>query len=427
MIWTREWRWRRAYTRRAEYLGGDRVPVQVCPRGCEHTELARRDSVAKTRLTGRATMRVKFIFETENCPKCGVRLASRCPRCAHEIFAPVVDRCQACGLPQPWAFERREAVERTSIRLWHRSQEDTERRPVNDPALPLYLAPGRGDLWVIDGDISRLSVDAVVANDDVHGQMWADVARAIKVAAGEGVEVLAQANQPYALGHAWRTSAGALERVQGIIHVATMTRNGKSSTSVVEKALRSAFEEARKAGYASLGIGAMGSGPAAIPTNDWFRAFARVSVRYLSDDTNWASESGAGEAGRKSEKDKELSVVLVLFEPSDLSADVRALRSAFMDAWDDLGRPRSGEPIRVGSPTRRKLWRLRRLARRLVRARRAAFRRVRTQGEPSLEHDSDILTDLTPAAIKAVKRPAAFPSNVEEPDAARAPTGDSAS
>jgi O-acetyl-ADP-ribose deacetylase (regulator of RNase III) len=364
-------------------------------------------------------MRVKFIFETENCPKCGVRLVSRCPRCAHEIFAPIFDRCQACGLPQPWAFERREAAERTSVRLWHPTQEDSERRPVNDPALPLYLAPGRGDLWVIDGDIARLSVDAVVANDDVHGQMWADVARAIKRAAGEGVEVLAQANQPYALGQAWCTSAGALERVQGIIHVAAMTRNGKSSTRVVEKALHSAYEEARKAGYASLGIGAMGSGPAAISTQDWFRAFASISVRYLSHDANWALESGAGKPGRKSVQANKLSVVLVLFEPADLAADVRSLRSAFMDVWDDLGRPSSGEPIRVGGPTRRRLWRLRRLARRLARARRAAVRRVRTQREPSLEHDSDtVLSDLTPAARRAANRPAAFRSDAEEPDAA---------
>ena len=257
----RRWRWRRAEADNVDDLRGYRVPVQVCPRGCDHHELARRDLLIRTAFSGRAEMHTAFTFETTNCPECGARMARRCARCKHEILAPVVDRCRFCGLPQAWAAERRAGADRASIRLWRPEPDDvreSERR-VHDPALLLYRRKDRGDIWVLDGDITRLDVDAIVSNDDVDGQMWAQVARAIRVAAGEGVERLAQEGKPFRLGHAGVTAPGSLQQLKGIVHVAAMSRHGESTLDTVRECLVAALKVAAAERYESSGVAAQGT------------------------------------------------------------------------------------------------------------------------------------------------------------------------
>jgi O-acetyl-ADP-ribose deacetylase (regulator of RNase III) len=109
-----------------------------------------------------------------------------------------------------------------------------------------------------------------------------------------------------------------------------MTRRGVSTIETVRRCLTSALRLARTEGYKSLGVGAIGTGPAAnaIDMHSWFRAFADVTVRDLH-------EAGC---------DSRLSVVLVLFEPTNFAADVKILRSAFRDAWGKLGCPSRGRP-----------------------------------------------------------------------------------
>jgi O-acetyl-ADP-ribose deacetylase (regulator of RNase III)/predicted RNA-binding Zn-ribbon protein involved in translation (DUF1610 family) len=332
----RQWRWGRARGRNDFDLSGYRTPVQVCPRGCEFRELARRDLLAKTRLLGRAALHVSFTFETTNCPECGSRLARRCVRCRQEIFGPVEDHCQFCGLPQPWATERRAGAERADIRFWRQFQEEGAEGSAgkaNDPALPLYRAPGRGNLWIIDADISQLDVDAVVSNDDVDGRMWAQVARAIKRAAGEGVERLAQEGRPFRLGQAWWTSAGGLDHMKGIIHVAALSRRGESHLETVRECLVAAFGVATEKEYKSLGVAAIGSGPLAIDPGRWYRAFTEVAIDHLG------KRPLAGRGGPP-----ELDIVLVLFEPPDFSAELATVREAVFSAWKSAGEPQEGTP-----------------------------------------------------------------------------------
>jgi O-acetyl-ADP-ribose deacetylase (regulator of RNase III) len=336
-VWSvRNWRWRRAGRRRDYDLSGYRTPVQVCPRGCEFNELGRRDLIAKTRLGGRAALHTVFTFETENCPKCGSRLARECVRCGNDVLAPVVDHCRSCGLPQPWAKQRRDGAERADLRSWRPAANEgaEEAGPhANDPATLLYSSYKRGALWVIDGNIAQLKVDAIVSNDDVDGRMWTQVARAIKSAAGEGVERLAQEGRPFQLGHAWVTSAGGLEPMKGIIHVASRSRRGKSSPEAVEKCLISALDIATERKYESLAIAAIGSGPHEIDLSEWYRTFAEVAIDHFSSRDR---ENGGGPPA--------LDVVLVLFEPSDFPAEVKAAREALYGAWKEAGKPADGAP-----------------------------------------------------------------------------------
>jgi O-acetyl-ADP-ribose deacetylase (regulator of RNase III)/predicted RNA-binding Zn-ribbon protein involved in translation (DUF1610 family) len=326
-------RWRREEARNVQSLRGYRTPIQVCPRGCEHHELARRDVIARTRMSGRAALHVAYTFETTNCPRCGARLIRRCARCGNEIFAPVADRCTFCGLPQPWAAERRAGAERTSLRLWRPGdvEEVGSLRHANDPARLLYATKERGKLYAIEGDITQLAVDAIVSDDDVDGQMWAQVAGAIKKAAGEGVERLAQEGKPFRLGQAWWTSPGALQHLRGIIHVASLSRNGATREETVHDCLVGALQLAAQRGYSSIGIAAIGSGPDAIPLKTWYRLFGKIAIAHLHD-PHPRAEAPA------------LSIVLVLFQPESFEAELQALRQAIWDEWVEAGRPADGTP-----------------------------------------------------------------------------------
>lgn len=314
--------WYRAKREYEVNLHDYRTPVQVCPRGCEFREPARRDVLTRTRLA-RALLQVSHRFETSSCPKCGSPLTKACARCGREIYAPVADRCQFCGIPQPWAEERRAAAERSSVQRWQKE------KGVNEPAKLLYANPkGRGDLWVIEGDITRLEVDAIVSNDDVDGQMWSRVSSAIKRAAGEDIERQAQEDKPYRLGQAWWTNAGDLP-IEGIVHVASLDRHGECEIKTVKACVKNAIAKAIERKHRSLAIAAIGSGPDSIDEWQWFDIFSEVAVKELS---------------LKAPAKEHLSIVLVLFEPGDFDTTLLFLRRAVWEAWRRLGAGRPGEP-----------------------------------------------------------------------------------
>lgn len=289
-----------------------RTPVQVCSRGCEYTELARRYVHACTDFWGRAALHVGHTFETTNCPTCGARLMERCARCKGDIFAPVADRCQFCGVPHPWAAERRSGTEQPKIRQWLPGE------GVSDSAKFIYHAR-LGDLWVIEADVVRLDVEAIVSNDDVDGRMWTEVAHAIKQAGGEEVQRLAREEAPRRLGQAWVTASGALP-FEGIIHVASMNRRGEQSVETMEACLAAALECALARRFRSVGIAAIGSGPKAIDLTTWLGTFGRTVVNQLYDPP----------AGSRAMQP--LSIVLALYEPVDFSKAVEILERAVRDA-----------------------------------------------------------------------------------------------
>jgi O-acetyl-ADP-ribose deacetylase (regulator of RNase III) len=324
--------------RRYELFHGYRTALQVCPRGCGFNERARRDLLVRSGWSGRAKTSASISFETSHCPRDGAKLVWQCARCEYPVFAPVADRCQFCGVPQPWAAERRAGAERATLRLWRPDDATVEesKREVHDPAVRLFQVKGldeegkpavSGDIWVIDGDISRLAVDAVISNDDVDGQMWSQSARSIKNAAGEGVERLAQEGKPFPLGHAWTTTAGDLRQMKKIIHVASMSRYGKSSTETVHDCLDAALRLAAKRGFESIGLTAFGTGPAAIKFDEWLGVFAESTVAFL------------GDPARQQQGVAPMAVVLVLFDRRKLEVEIEELRKAIDAAWVRLGEP----------------------------------------------------------------------------------------
>jgi len=348
-------------TEQFELFRGHRTPIQVCPRGCGFNEQARRDLIVRTGFWGRANVAASTSFETTHCPRDGAKLIRNCARCERPVFAPVVDHCEFCGVPQPWAADRRAGAERASLRHWREEPEEAGKSGsrVHDPAVHLYSfspkkrnkpkrtkklkktkkpneAKNPGDhpegVWVLDGNIARLAVDAVISNDDVDGQMWSQSARAIKNAAGEGVERLAQEGKPFQMGHAWLTDPGDLKQLKGIIHVASMSRYGKSDIETVRKCLAAALDLAAQKGFKSVGLTAFGEGPAAIDLDEWIEVFAEETVGFLSRPD-------------RADRTEELSIVLVLFERHDFKEEVEKLRGAFRRAWVKHGEPAEGRPL----------------------------------------------------------------------------------
>jgi O-acetyl-ADP-ribose deacetylase (regulator of RNase III)/predicted RNA-binding Zn-ribbon protein involved in translation (DUF1610 family) len=365
ILWCQRWRERCAEAtlkakkkrlKQYELLRRYRPAIQVCPRGCGFSERARHDLIVRTVLSGKAKLMAETSFETESCPNDGARLIRQCARCRESIFAPIVDHCQFCGVPQPWSKDRRAAAERMSLRYWRPPEKNSARedaRRAYDPAERIYRAtPGlrdgrkiEVDVWALDGDIAQLDVDVVISNDDVDGQMWSQSARSIRDAAGEIVEREAQDEKPFRLGHAWTTGVGELGHLKKIIHVASMGRYGIPSPEGVRGCLEAAFRLAIQDGYKSLGLTAFGTGPSAITREDWFSVFAATTVE-LFDTAELFTDK------EKASCPEKFSIVLVLFEPRQFDGDVRRLRQAFREARTKMKEPERGTPeTLVEAPT----------------------------------------------------------------------------
>jgi O-acetyl-ADP-ribose deacetylase (regulator of RNase III) len=325
-----------------ELLRRHRPEIQVCPRGCGFDERARHDLVVRTGLSGRAKLMAATSFETKSCPNDGARLIRKCARCRKPILAPIADHCQFCGVPQPWSKDRRAATERLSVRYWCPEDPETPEsaRRAYDPAEHLFkvvagLRDGKEvevDVWVLDGDIAQLGVDAVISNDDVDGQMWSQSARSIRDAAGEIVEREAQSDRPFRLGHAWSTRAGELGHLRNVIHVASMSRYGNPSPGDVSSCLKAAFRLAIRDGHESLGLTAFGTGPAAITRNQWFSLFAAATAELFDTAELFPPD-------KEAHYPENFSIVLVLFEPRRFEEDVQRLRDTFRDAWTKMEEP----------------------------------------------------------------------------------------
>ncbi len=307
----RDPRWPKGIPWSETHASGFRTPAKVCPRGCSH-EVARRDLLTFTTWSGRVVARVFFDFESTNCQKCGSPRTDRCPRCKRKVVAPVTERCEFCGLPQPWAPARLEARRRTPPREWGPN--------AGDPARPIYADKKKNpkrQFLVIDDDITNIAVDAIVSNDDVDGQMYTVIASAIKEAAGQEVEDLSIEHGRSRPGQAWFTRPGRLNRLTGIIHVAAMDRRGETSIPVICDCVRSALDEAVKHDCASVAIGTFGIEPQnadreVIELGEWLDNVGPLVVEYLES----------------LPKFKKLAVLIVLFEPEDFDGCVTRLLSA---------------------------------------------------------------------------------------------------
>src|SRR5882672_6710319 len=89
-------------------------------------------------------------------------------------------------------------------------------------------------ITVVEGDITRLEVDAVVNAANDHLWMGAGVAGAIKRAGGQVIEREAVAKGPIAVGDAVTTGAGRL-KARYVIHGAVMGQDLRTDDDLIRR------------------------------------------------------------------------------------------------------------------------------------------------------------------------------------------------
>lgn len=125
-------------------------------------------------------------------------------------------------------------------------------------------------LEVVEGDITRLDVDAIANAANDHLWMGAGVAGAIKRAGGEEIEREAVAQGPIEVGEAVATGAGRL-RAKHVIHGAVMGQDLRTNAELVRSTTRSCLQLADQLAYSSLALPAFGTGVGGFPLEECAR------------------------------------------------------------------------------------------------------------------------------------------------------------
>jgi O-acetyl-ADP-ribose deacetylase (regulator of RNase III) len=164
---------------------------------------------------------------------------------------------------------------------------------------------------VLDGDITKLEVDAIAnaANTDLrHG---GGVAGAIARAGGRSIQQESNEVAPIELGEAVATAAGDLP-ARAVIHAATMRLGGPTSAEVIRRATAATLRVADELEARSLGLVAFGTGVGGFPLADAARieveevrahidrgtGLERVVFCVFGAEAREAFEAEVGDAGR---------------------------------------------------------------------------------------------------------------------------------
>ena len=123
-----------------------------------------------------------------------------------------------------------------------------------------------GDLTVavVEGDITRQPVDAIVNAANNALWMGAGVAGAIKARGGDAIEREAMAQGPIPVGAAVVTGAGRLP-MTCVVHAAVMGQDLQTDETLVRRATASALAAARDRGVRSIALPALGTGVGGFP------------------------------------------------------------------------------------------------------------------------------------------------------------------
>jgi O-acetyl-ADP-ribose deacetylase (regulator of RNase III) len=127
-------------------------------------------------------------------------------------------------------------------------------------------------IHVAVGDLTQLTVDAIVNPSNSHGTMHGSVSQAIAAAGGPTIEEEARALAPIAVGAAVVTTAGELFAKQ-VIHVPTVEEpGGKVGVENVRRATRAALLAAARYNHQTIAFPAIGTGLSGVPFDEAARA-----------------------------------------------------------------------------------------------------------------------------------------------------------
>jgi O-acetyl-ADP-ribose deacetylase (regulator of RNase III)/ADP-ribose pyrophosphatase YjhB (NUDIX family) len=135
---------------------------------------------------------------------------------------------------------------------------------------------------VIQGDITELSVEAIVNAANNQLAMGGGVAGAIKRKGGKVIEEDAVKKGPIEIGQAVASVAGAL-KAKYVIHAATMAMDFKTDEFKVRSSCRNAFRIANELGLKSIALPALGCGVGGFPIVGAAKIMAQETLRHLRE------------------------------------------------------------------------------------------------------------------------------------------------
>jgi O-acetyl-ADP-ribose deacetylase len=134
---------------------------------------------------------------------------------------------------------------------------------------------------VIQGDITKLQVDAIANAANTQLRHGGGVAGAISRAGGPAIQKESDAAAPIGLGESVETSAGDLPS-RWVIHAATMELGGPTSAEIIRRATASTLRKADDLGAGSLALVAFGTGVGGFPLEHAARIEVEEVRRHLS-------------------------------------------------------------------------------------------------------------------------------------------------
>lgn len=126
---------------------------------------------------------------------------------------------------------------------------------------------------VLEGDITRLEVDAIANAANTRLMHGGGVAGAIARAGGPAIERESRERAPVGLGEAVETGGGEMP-CRWVIHAATMELGGPTSAEIIRSATASTLRRADELGARSLALVAFGTGVGGFPLHE----AARIEV-----------------------------------------------------------------------------------------------------------------------------------------------------
>jgi O-acetyl-ADP-ribose deacetylase len=132
------------------------------------------------------------------------------------------------------------------------------------------------ELSVVEGDITRLDVDAIANAANNHLWMGAGVAGAIKRAGGEEIEREAVSKGPIEVGDAVATGAGRLS-ARWVIHGAVMGQDLRTDADLIRRTTARCLEVADELGVESIALPAFGTGVGGFSLNECARLMVEVA------------------------------------------------------------------------------------------------------------------------------------------------------
>ncbi|MFA5786408.1 MAG: macro domain-containing protein [Actinomycetota bacterium] len=139
---------------------------------------------------------------------------------------------------------------------------------------------GSTRVWVWEGDIAELDVQAVVNAANNAGWMGSGVAGALKRAGGDEVEREAMAKGPWPVGESVVTTAGRLS-AHRVIHAAVMGQDLVTDAHRIRRATRSSLAAAEEEKLVSVALPAFGTGVGGFALADAAREMGEALKTHL--------------------------------------------------------------------------------------------------------------------------------------------------